>query len=233
MPEPTVVLFDIDGTLLSADGAGRRALVRAFTQVVGDGSAIARMDFRGMTDRALVRQSLSAQGLEPTDDLLEAILGCYVAALDTELVAGSTRLLPGVRELLKCLANEERSRVGIGLGTGNVEAGAHKKLSTVGLAEFFAFGGYGSDHEDRAEVLAVGALRGATWLGVERSKCRVVVVGDTRHDIDAAHRIGACAVAVTTGGVDTAGLIRAGADTVFEDLSDPRVCGFLLETGRN
>lgn len=233
MVEPTILLFDIDGTLLSADGAGRRALVRAFAQVVGEGSAIARADFRGMTDHALVRQSLSAQGLEPTDDLLEAILGRYVAALDAELAVGSTCLLPGVRELLERLANAERSWVGLGLGTGNVEAGAHKKLTAVGLADYFAFGGYGSDHEDRAEVLAIGALRGASWLGVARSKCRVVVIGDTRHDIDAAHRIGARAVAVTTGGVDATRLLHAGADAVFEDLSDPRICGFLLGTEQN
>jgi phosphoglycolate phosphatase-like HAD superfamily hydrolase len=123
-------------------------------------------------------------------------------------------VLPGVLELLDAL---EGSRgVALGLGTGNIEAGARIKLTPARLSERFAFGGFGCDAEDRAELLEAGARRGAAALGAARARCRVVIIGDTPLDVAAAHAIGAECLAVATGNFDVDAL--QGAERVVERL---------------
>ena len=116
----------------------------------------------------------------------------------------------------------------VGLGTGNVRAGARIKLERVSLYDQFAFGGFGCDHEDRAELLRVGAERGAAALGVERGECRVVVIGDTVRDVDAALRIGAECIGVGTGAGTPETLSGRGATAVFATLAVPGALEALL-----
>jgi phosphoglycolate phosphatase-like HAD superfamily hydrolase len=108
----------------------------------------------------------------------------------------------------------------VGLGTGNLRDGARLKLSRVGIFERFAFGGFGSDHEDRAALLRVGAERGAGLLGAPMAECRVVVIGDTPKDVAAAQAIGAECIAVATGSFTVAALAACGPTYVFGDLRD-------------
>ena len=109
--------------------------------------------------------------------------------------------------------------VAIGLGTGNIRAGARVKLEHVGIFDRFAFGGFGCDHEDRTELLRVGAARGARVLGAARNGCRVVVIGDTPRDVEAARAIAAEALGVATGRFTAADLTAAGATYAFDDLA--------------
>ena len=110
----------------------------------------------------------------------------------------------------------------VGLGTGNVEEGARLKLDRVDLCRHFSFGGYGSDHADRAELLAIGARRGRARLGVGDGPCRVVVIGDTPKDIAAARAIGAESIAVATGSYTRARTCASTAPpTSVPDLADP------------
>jgi phosphoglycolate phosphatase-like HAD superfamily hydrolase len=214
---PTVVLFDIDGTLVSCGGAGRRALSAAFREL-HQRDDVFDFSFGGLTDRAIVRAGLSAAGLPDDVASVDAVIERYLALLPA-LVAESPayRVLPGVLPLLDALGL--RDRFAIGLGTGNVQRGAHAKLSRGGLSERFAFGGFGCDHEDRAELLEVGARRGAERLALARAECRVVIVGDTLRDVAAAHAIGAECVAVATGDCSETELQRAGAEHVVSTLA--------------
>src|SRR5262249_36756957 len=109
--------------------------------------------------------------------------------------------------------------VAVGLGTGNIRAGARVKLRHVGIYDRFRFGGFGCDHEDRAELLGIGAARGARLLGAALRACRVIVIGDTPRDVDAARLIGAEAIGVATGRFSVADLRAAKATHAFEDLT--------------
>ncbi|MEM9458567.1 MAG: HAD family hydrolase [Myxococcota bacterium] len=247
---PTVLLFDIDGTLLNAHGAGRRAMEAGF--LAATGRALASFRFAGMTDPAIAREGLRAAGLlpdgasgpgvepivepgvepgvEPTQAGLhaqiQAIIESYLEHLPAQLQARAPRVLPGVRELLDHLMRT-RDGAAVGLGTGNVEAGARAKLRAAGLDAYFAFGGFGSDHEQRAELLRAGVRRGAARLGVPVSSCRVLVIGDTPRDVAAAHTIDAECLAVATSHYDVETLRATRPSEVVSDLRAPRARAWL------
>jgi len=129
------------------------------------------------------------------------------------------RVLPGVKALLATIAPEPR--LALGLGTGNVEPGARIKLARADLNGYFAFGGFGSDRDQRPELLRVGAERGAQALGLPLARCRIVVIGDTPLDVEAANAIGAESVIVATGGHTLEQLRQASPTALFADLTDP------------
>jgi phosphoglycolate phosphatase len=222
-----VLLFDVDGTLLLAGGGGRRAMELAFDDVYGRPDALAGLDFRGLTDPVILRTGMARVRSRSNDDSLPALIDAYLMHLRRTVAhADAFQVLPGVRELLEQLRAYRHAATG--LGTGNIEAGARIKLARAGLNHYFAFGGFGSDHADRAEVLRTGAARGAARLGTDLTACTVVVVGDTPRDVAAARAIGAQSVAVSTGGYAAEILATAGAETVLSSLADPRALTALV-----
>jgi phosphoglycolate phosphatase-like HAD superfamily hydrolase len=224
---PTVFLFDIDGTLISTGGAGRRAMVGAFTRRHARPD-VCDFPFGGMTDRAIVRTGIAALGHEPDEAAIDQLIGDYLALLEVELLrAEGARVHAGVHETLDHLA--PLPGAAIGLGTGNVIEGARHKLRHLGLDHRFAFGGYGSDHEGRPELLQIGADRGAARLGLPRSACRVVVIGDTPRDIAAARAIGAVCLAVATGNFPLDELRSHHPDLALPDLTPPEARRLLVD----
>lgn len=227
---PTVLLFDVDGTLLSTDGAGRRALHAAFAAVVGRGIDVEGVDFAGTTDPFIVRHGLRAMGLADAPAVVADVLAVYVERLRDELAApGTVTVHPGVERVLDRVGG--RPGVAVGLGTGNVEPGAWAKVAAGNVADAFGFGGFGSDDEDRPTLLRIGATRGAATLGADVGACRVVVIGDTPRDLAAARAIGAECVLVATGRFDAAALLALGAETVFESLEADGVADVILGDG--
>jgi phosphoglycolate phosphatase len=225
---PTVLLWDIDGTLISTAGAGRRAIVRTFEQRFGRGDVL-DFPFDGMTDPVIVRQGLEALGWPEARiaDEVPATLAAYVQVLaEVCATASDFRVHAGIEAALALAAG--RAGVVNGLGTGNIEQGARLKLERVGLHRHFDFGGYGSDHAERAQLLAIGAERGAARLGHDRGRCRVVVIGDTPKDIAAARAIGAESIAVATGSFKVPALREHGATYAFDSLADARATQALL-----
>jgi phosphoglycolate phosphatase-like HAD superfamily hydrolase len=225
---PTVLLFDIDGTLMDSGGAGRRSIERAFARRHGRPDACAHLRFGGMTDRAIARAGLTAIGLEPTPAAIDDLLAAYLLALAEELPASSAVVCRGVEAALDAAS---AAGAAVGLGTGNLHDGARLKLSRVGLFERFSFGGFGSDHEHRAALLAVGARRGAAALGFAVEEVRVVVVGDTPKDVAAAHEMGAECLAVATGSFSLDDLAASAPAHVFRDLAEPGALAALLGEG--
>lgn len=227
MRRPTVLLFDIDGTLLDTGGAGRRAMVGAFEEAHGRPDAPQGFSYAGMTDRAIARRGLEAVGVAPTLAAMEAVLAVYVKRLARELAASERyRVMPGVETLVPSLLTE--ANVAVGLGTGNVREGAYAKLARGGIDRHFAFGGFGCDAEDRTELLRAGARRGADALGAPLETCRVVVIGDTPKDVSAALGMGAACLGVGTGGSTPASLVALGAAWGFATLADDGVRDVLL-----
>ena len=180
-----------------------------------------------MTDPLIMKEGLSGLGQPESPEVIERLLAQYLVYLEEELAkADSAEVLPGVVELLTWLRRAD-SPTAIGLGTGNVEAGAKAKLARVGLTSYFGFGAYGSDHEVRSEVLRIGAERGAHLLRQPLVTCRTLVIGDTRRDIDAARAIGAECLAVATGGCNADELRHHGATMTVNTLAEPGVYHFL------
>lgn len=220
---PTVVLFDVDGTLITTGGAGRRAIERAFEAFAGRRDATEGLVFGGMTDRGIARYGLRRLGLPDDEATIDAFLDVYLSGLADEVdSAPHYRALPGVEAVLESLAG--CGDLAVGLGTGNVEPGARIKLARVDLGEeVFPFGGFGCDAEDRGELLRAGARRGADRLGVPLEACRVVVIGDTPRDVAAARAIGADCLAVATGGADLETLRGCAPDRLVAELAEDGV----------
>jgi phosphoglycolate phosphatase len=219
---PTVLLFDIDGTLVTTGGVGRRALERVFAELYGREDALAHIRLDGMTDWAIVRSGLGMMGAPAGPEEIDRVLTAYVEILEDEVRRADPAkyyLHRGMENALDRAA--ARREVALGLGTGNVQEGARVKLQRVGVYDRFRFGGFGSDHEERVELIRRGAERGAALLGAPLAECRVVIVGDTPKDVAAAKGIGAECVGVGTGSFTPEQLLAAGADAAFRDLGEP------------
>jgi phosphoglycolate phosphatase-like HAD superfamily hydrolase len=216
-----LLLFDVDGTLVSARGAGRRAIGRALEAVYGATGPIATYDFRGKTDPQIVFDLMGTVGFPASlvEERLTRFYDRYVEDLREEIGrGGGVSLMPGVSELVRRL--HERADAVLGLLTGNIEAGARIKLDPTGLLPHFRVGAYGSDAADRARLPAVAALRAEALAGGTISPDRVVIIGDTPLDIACARAFGACAVSVATGGHRVEELAAHAPDFLFADLAD-------------
>jgi phosphoglycolate phosphatase-like HAD superfamily hydrolase len=217
-----LVLFDIDGTLLWSDGAGRRAIHRALIELFGQtGPADHRFD--GKTDPQIVRELMRVVGHDEAiiDERMDALFARYVECLREELADPTHRAapLPGVTSLLAAL--EQREDITLGLLTGNLIEGARAKLQAVGIdPDLFVVGAYGTDHESRPELPAIAQRRARERLGIDVAGSDVVIIGDTPADVECGRGIGARAIGVGTGRYSTDVLAAHGAAAVFEDLSD-------------
>ncbi len=226
MRRPTVVLFDVDGTLVSTGGAGRRAMSEAFAQVHGSADALDGIGLGGATDRAILREALGRLDLSLTDQRFDVLVQAYLVRLREQVERSQGyRVLTGARRLLDALAPD--AHIALGLGTGNVREGALVKLRRGSLDGYFRFGGFGSDAEARPELLELGFVRGAECMGLSRRKVRRLVVGDTPKDVRAAHAVGAECLAVATGTATAGELRAAGAERVVGELSCPSVAPFI------
>lgn len=219
-----LILFDIDGTLLTARSAPRRAFERALLEVYGTAGPIATHDFSGKTDPQIARELLTRAGLDEgaIDAGMPALWDHYLSGLAAALEAPDheTRVMPGVRALLAELSARSADAV-LALLTGNIPAGAALKLASARIApDTFRFGAYGSDCERRDGLPPVAVERALAATGVTFRGKDVVVIGDTPHDVTCGRSLGVRAVAVATGSHEAPALHEAGADVVFEDLSD-------------
>jgi len=217
-----LALFDIDGTLLWTDGAGRRAIHRALVEVFGETGPPDHW-FDGKTDPQIVRELMRMVGRDDAhiDARMAPLFARYVACLQEELHDPQHRAkpLPGVLDLLDALS--ARGDVALGLLTGNLIEGARAKLRAVGIdPELFVVGAFGSDHEERPELPAIAQRRARDRLGLEVSGSNVVVIGDTPADVQCGRGIGARAIGVATGRYSVDDLAAHGADAVFPDLLD-------------
>jgi phosphoglycolate phosphatase-like HAD superfamily hydrolase len=222
--EPRLILFDVDGTLVDTQGAGRRAMERACAALFGvDGVATkaAGVEFAGRTDPRIIEAVVEAIGIARERYLSrrEELHRRFLSELGAQMrrsVPGR-RVLPGVLPLLGAL--RERG-AWLGLVTGNLEEGARAKLEPFGLNPIFPAGGFSSDHPDRREIARIAWRRLSDLAATEFPPSRVTVVGDTEHDVDCARANGFRAVAVAGGFVPRERLAAANPDALLDDFTD-------------
>ena len=219
-----LLLFDIDGTLLRVNGAGRRAVESALSEFVGQPLSTDSVRFSGKTDPQIVREVLSANGVEADADLIDDAVEVYAETAATALQPTDVATLPGASDLVDRLS--QIPSVQLGLVTGNVRRMAYTKLQAVNLASYFPFGAFGCDHADRNELPSIALQRAARHTGRSYAGDQTVIIGDTVHDIQCGRGVGARSVGVCTGSYSRADLASHNPDLLLDDLQG--VDGLLL-----
>ena len=214
-------LFDIDGTLVTARGAGRTAFGRALLKTYETTGPIEDYDFRGRTDQRIVWDLMRAAAVDDARIAagMPACFEAYVAELEALIGDGArVSVMPGVVPLVRALAG--RHDAVVGLLTGNIEPGARVKLRPTGLLDLFRVGAFGSDDLDRRRLPAIACERAHRLTGRRFAFEEVTIIGDTPLDVDCARACGAVAVAVATGFHPAEELRACGPDHFFVDFSD-------------
>jgi len=217
-----LVLFDIDGTLLSTDGAAGRAFEAAMIEVFGTAGPIGEVSFAGKTDPQIAHELLAGAGMsrDAVAPRLPELWRHYLERLDGALREGTLTVYPGVHEFLDLVERRAGDAL-MGLLTGNIEQGARCKLDACGLGfERFRVGVFGSDSEDRNAMPFLAARRAEALVGTRYAGDDVVIVGDTPADIACGRSFGARTVAVATGTYSRDQLHACSPDHLFDTLEE-------------
>ncbi|HVJ20411.1 MAG TPA: HAD hydrolase-like protein [Polyangiaceae bacterium] len=220
-----LVIFDLDGTLLSAGRAGIESFAHAYTVATGRPLELATVRFAAMPEQAILRQ-LVALAPEQTKVTRECLRRLYVAALSRAFVDSRARALPGAGDVLARLVAAGAS---IRFATGNSREVAELKLASSGLTGVLAElgvaidGGFGDSSEHKLEIVKQALPEGCdtTWGPIS-------LVGDSPSDVEAARALGLCAIAVCTGRFSAEELRLAGADAMFDTLDDEEAVTSML-----
>jgi phosphoglycolate phosphatase len=221
LPASTLLLFDIDGTLVLTGGAGGRAMSIAFAEIFGIRDAFRGITMAGRTDAWIVGDAAAAHGIPPDSPDLARFREVYARHLISELQQpgnGRKGTMPGVRELLDTLS--ARDDVYLALLTGNYESGARLKLEYYDLWRYFPCGAFGDDAPKRNGLVSKAVAQVAARGGPVFANRDAVVIGDTPLDVECASYCGARSLAVATGSHSVDELRDAGADRVLQDLGD-------------
>ena len=213
-----LLLFDIDGTLITSGGAGEAALKDAMRSRFAVEEDLAGVILAGATDARIARELLEKHGISVSPENVAALLDTYLGHLSERIGRHDGKLLPGIVPLLNVLSQREDAV--LALLTGNVSRGAEIKLTHYGVWDFFEFGAFADDHHDRNELGKFARARALERHGEEFPPSRIYVIGDTPKDIECGRAIGACTVAIATGHYSAAELKDHSPDFLFEDLSD-------------
>lgn len=215
-----LILWDVDGTLLSTDGIAAEAMRGAMREVVGPTISLARTSYAGKTDWRIIRESLPDLSAEAVAERLHEFAAAYLERLQaqSEALVARSRLFPGVVAALEAL----RPHAYQAPLTGNIAVVARLKLEAVGLLGLLDIeaGAYGDDHHDRPALVPVAASRAAQRYGQTFRGTQIVIVGDTPHDIACGKANGARTVAVATGPYSLTELAAEQPDVLLPDLRD-------------
>jgi phosphoglycolate phosphatase len=216
----TIILFDVDGTLVLTGGAGARSMALAFEEIFSIRDAFAGIAMPGRTDAWILADAAALHGIPAGSADLARFREIYLRHLARELQHPGPRkgVMPGVNALLDTLV--QREQVYLALLTGNYEDAARIKLEYFDLWRYFRCGAFGDDASDRNQLLPRAMTRVSACGGPAVPASQVVVIGDTPLDVQCAAAGGARSIAVATGNYDVAALEAAGADMVLRDLSD-------------
>jgi len=217
-PSRRLILFDIDGTLITSGGAGERALIEAMQSRFGIDEDFRGIHLAGATDGAITKNLLEKNGLSSSPENVASLLDGYLDHLADRIGKHDGTLLPGIVPLLEAL--RERPDAVVALLTGNVRRGAEIKLAYYGVWDFFEFGAFADDHHDRNQLGHFARQRAKEYHGEDFPPERIFVLGDTPRDIECGRAIGAKTVAIATGQYSKDSLAEHHPDFLFSDLAD-------------
>ena len=214
-----LVLFDIDGTLISDGGASRQAFAAALLEVFDYRGELRRYDFSGRTDPQIAHMVLRDAGWSEADidAQMPRLWDKYVAGLERH-ERSRVRELPGVRAVLEALRANDR--VTLALLTGNIERGARLKLSGPALNEYFPFGAFGSDSPHREELPPIAIERAAKISGHRYRGRDVVIIGDSIYDVRCGAPHSATTIAIASGKTPAEKLQAENPDHFFASAED-------------
>jgi phosphoglycolate phosphatase len=213
-------LFDIDGTILLAGGAGSKAINRVFSERYALEDAMADIRPGGKTDPGIITEIFQSRiGRAPRPGEVEAVLAAYVPYMRTEVGrAVRFRMMPHVVATIYFL--DAQPEVLLGLATGNIRASSQIKLEHLGLWHRFAIGGFGDDCAERAGLVQHAIDRANAHAGITYAPDKIVVVGDTPRDVEAARACGVRAVTVATGPTPSDRLLASHPDAALDTLAE-------------
>jgi phosphoglycolate phosphatase len=218
MENKRLLLFDIDGTLVSTGGAGVRALKLVIEKRYGVQDDLHDVEIAGRTDSGIAASILKKYGTNETNGNVEDFLDEYVGFLEQTISTTDGQILPGMSEIL----NQMKARPDrvLGLLTGNVKRGAELKLQHYGLWDFFEFGAFADDHHDRNQLGAFARARAEEKHGHDFDAAQIDVIGDTGHDVACGKAFGARTIAIATGSWSREQLAAHQPDFLFDDLAN-------------
>ena len=212
-----ILFWDIDGTLLTTGKAGVPAWETAVRDVTGRDFELSAIRIAGLSDYLIAVRAFELLGIDATAGEIDRLVARYESQLDVTLPQRQGRVLPNVREILEQSAS--RPDVRSYLLTGNTRGGARAKLSHYDLWKYFPDGAFAQDTGERASI-AARAVELARRSGPISDE-RLIVIGDTPHDVHAANAIGALTIAVATGGYSREELEPHRPWRVFDELPEP------------
>ncbi len=218
----SLLLFDIDGTLLHTRGAGQRAMTNAGVQLFGERFTLEGYDTSGMLDPVIYAELAERCRIDNHEAHHDAFRDCYLVELARELAAGNgeVQAMPGMIEAVNAL--RRRDDVMLGLLTGNYTAAVPIKLKAVGIdPAWFPLTALGDEAPTRPDLVALAMRKYHERTGRAVEPQRVIVIGDTPRDIHCAHAHGCTAFAVATGRYSLADLQRHNPRVAVENLADP------------
>jgi phosphoglycolate phosphatase-like HAD superfamily hydrolase len=220
MNQNKLLLFDIDGTLIRGSYGHARSYSLAIKEIYGIEITVDWKSNQGLTDSHIIKKILKQKGLKEKE--IQPKLQSCMAKMEVlyKTIVRDYTIIPlaGVKNLLKKLRNDH---VHLGLVTGNLEGIAKLKLKNAGIFDYFKFGGYGSEHENRSILIELALSKAKKNLYLTFNQTNVFYIGDTPKDILAGKTAGIKTIGVATGIYPSAQLHNAGADLILEDLSNP------------
>jgi len=224
-----LVLFDIDGTLIDSGEAGTRSLDLTFRELFSIEDAFHGINLAGKTDLQIIKEGLVKHKVS-TNGNLDSVIDTYLRYLRREINNSRKHIKPGIYDVLRELSFMEG--LGLGLLTGNLEHGARIKLEPFNINRYFPSGAFGSDDDDRDNLLPIAVKRFEELYKTRIKFYNCTVIGDTPRDIYCSKPYGAKSIGVATGPYTADALRQAGADYVFEDFSKyPDFLQMFVENG--
>jgi phosphoglycolate phosphatase-like HAD superfamily hydrolase len=214
-----LVLFDIDGTLLSIGAINRSILMDALREVYGTEGSAGSCNFAGKMDSNIIYEVLYNGGLSTAaiSEKFERAKTTYIEMFRTYAKPSDVILMEGIRELLDELSGH--SELMLGLLTGNFEASGRHKLLLPEINHYFSFGAFADDGEHRNDLPLVAVHRAHQLTGIQFSDQDIIIIGDTEHDIICARVLNAKSIAVATGTYSTEELKKHHPHVLYENLS--------------
>ena len=207
-----LILFDIDGTLLSSEGVGVRSIEEAGETMFGKPFSLDGIPIGGRLDPLIWNDACAKHGIESSEKSHDEFCETYRSILAKNLDSVTVSTFPGVVELLEACRSLEHTTLGI--VTGNYEETGKMKLEAAGIdTSMFTANAWGMDGIVRDDLPPVAMKQSAS--------CEpTILIGDTIHDVTSGKKAECSVIAVCTGSHDRDTLNSVNPDLLLDDLSD-------------